>query len=114
MRGFWTTAMILFVIIFVFLMLMPILFAELFPIVKLLMLGYFCLIIFTFVRGIMGAGALTYLISGILIYIFVWKLWPLFAAGYMLFLIMAFGLSGIIVFGLPRGKIGRKARAAVG
>ena len=66
------------------------------------MIGYFCLIIFTFVRGVLGSGILTYIVSGLLIYIFVIKMWWLFAPAYMLYLIGSMMLSGIIIFGLQK------------
>jgi hypothetical protein len=109
-RGF-LPPMILLVIVFVFLMLLPIIFSEFFPAFKWLMMAYFCIMIYLFVKRILGSGIVTLVVSGILIYIFVYQLLYIFAAAYILYLIVGLGLSGIIVFGLPSGGLGRKARA---
>lgn len=103
--------MILLLIIFLVIMALPIVFAYLIPTFKWLMIAYFCIVVFMFVRRILGSGILTYIISGILIYIFVIQMWQAFAALYMLYLVVSFGLSGIIIFGLPSGGLGRKAGA---
>jgi len=110
MKGF--APMILLVVIFLFLMILPIFFSFLSPTFKWLMIAYFCIMVYLFVKRILGGGMISYIVSGVLIYIFVIQLWWLFAAAYMLYLIAGLGLSGIIVFGLPSGGLGRKAGIA--
>lgn len=90
------------ILVFIVIMILPLILSGLFPIFDILIKFYFILIIFFFVRGILGSGMLTYVISGVLIYIFVIKLFPIFAVGYMLYLIASLMLSGIIIFGLQK------------
>ncbi len=111
-RGF-LPPMILLVVIFLVIMALPILLAYLIPTFKWILIAYFCIIVFMFVRRILGSGLVTYILSGILIYIFVIQMWQAFAALYMLYLVVSFGLSGIIIFGLPSGG-GRGAKAKLG
>jgi hypothetical protein len=98
--------MLLLVGIFLVIMIIPFFLGEFFPMFKWLMMAFFCLMIYTFVKGILGGGLITYVVSAILIYIFVYQLLYIFAAAYMLYLIVGLGLSGIIVFGLPSGGMG--------
>lgn len=93
---------ILIILIFLFIMLLPLILSTFFPLLGVLMQFYFAVIIFFFVRAVLGGGALTYVVSGILIYVFVIRLFPFFAAGYMLYLIASLMLSGIIIFGLQK------------
>ena len=103
-KGFFLpVAMVALIAIFLFLMLVPILFASLFPIVKYVLMAFFAIAIFTFVSRILGSGWLAYAVSGVLIFIFVINLWQLLTAASVLFYLIAFGLSGIIMFSLPHG-----------
>jgi len=104
--------MILLLFILLFVMLLPLLLAKIFPEFDWILKAYFSIIIFSFVRRILGGGIMTYIVSGILIYIFVFQLFWLFTPAYMLFLIVGLGLSGIIVFGLPGRGMGRKSGVA--
>ena len=92
----------LMILVFLIIMLLPIVLSWVFPIFDVLIKFYLALVVFMFVRAILGAGVLTYVVAGILIYIFVIKLFALFAAGYMLYLIASLMLSGIIIFGLQK------------
>lgn len=92
----------LMILVFLIIMLLPIVLSWIFPIFDVLIKFYLALVVFMFVRAILGAGVLSYVVAGILIYIFVIKLFPLFAAGYMLYLIASLMLSGIIIFGLQK------------
>ncbi len=87
-------------VVFGGLMLLPIVLAEFFPIIKIILVGFFCIGIYSFVRNMIGPGILSYVIAGILIYILVIRLWYLYASVYMVYLIASLGLSGIIMFGL--------------
>ena len=102
-RGFLNTNFLIIILVFAIIMLLPIMFSVSFPIIKLLIMGYFALLIFVFVRNILGASILTYVVSGLLIYILVVKFWYLFAPAYMLYLIGSMFLSGLIIFGLQKG-----------
>jgi hypothetical protein len=101
MRGmiFFTPFVILLIVIFGIIMIAPLVVGKFFPVVELLIKGYFALIIIMFVRNILGGGVLGYGIGLVLVYIFVVRVYPIFAAGYMLYLVMAFGLSSVIFFG---------------
>jgi len=92
--------MIVIIIAFIVVMVLPLFLAEFFPIFKYTMLGFFCISIYTFVRNIIGPGLLCWVISGVLIYILVIRLWQYFVAGWMLYALGIFGLTGIIIFGL--------------
>jgi hypothetical protein len=95
--------LILMIAVFAVIMLLPLLLAEVFEEFKWLLIAYFCIIIYMFVKRILGSGLVTYVVSGILIYIFVFQLFHLFTSLYMLYLIVGvFGLSGIIIFGLQK------------
>jgi hypothetical protein len=107
-RGF-LPVMVVIVLVFLFLMILPIIFAKLIPTFQWLLIAYFCIVVFLFVRRILGSGLLTYIISGLLIYIFVIRMWELFTALYMFYLLVNLGLSGIIIFGMPSGGVGKKA-----
>ena len=111
MRGF-LPPMIALLAVFLFLMVLPIILIWVFPTFEWILKVYFSIMVYFFVRRILGSGLLTYVVAGILIYIFVFQLFYLFTMGYVLYLIVGLGLSGIIVFGLPSGGIGRKAGAA--
>ncbi len=102
-RGFLNTNFLTIILVFVLIMLLPIVFSVSFPIIKLIIMAYFALLIFIFVRNILGNSILTYVISGLLIYILVVKFWYLFAPAYMLYLIGSMFLSGLIIFGLQKG-----------
>ena len=94
--------MVIIIIAFAIIMVAPLFLAEFFPIFKYVMLGFFCISIYTFVRNILGPGFLAYIISGVLIYILVIRLWQYFAMGWMLYALGIFGLTGIIIFGLQK------------
>lgn len=104
--------MILLLIVFGVILLIPLVLAEISDTFKWLLIAYFCITVFLFVKRILGPGILTYIVAGILIYIFVIRLFTLFTVMYTLYLIVSLGLSGILVFGLPSGGLGRKAGAA--
>lgn len=90
------------VAVFLVIMLLPLGLSKVFPIFQLLIMGYFSLVVFMFVRNILGNSILTYVVSALLIYILVIKLMYLFATFYMLYLIGSMFLSGLIIFGLQK------------
>jgi len=101
--------MIILLIVFLVIMLIPIVLAQFSETFRWILIAYFCITIYFFVRRFIGSGLLTYVITGILIYIFVVRLFYLFTAMYMIYLVASLGLSGILIFGLPRGGMGKKA-----
>lgn len=100
-RGF-LPFMPLIILVFGIIMLIPIMLGMVNDTFLWIMRGFFALTIYFFVAGVMGKGMLTWVLSGILIYIFVWRLWYLFAAGYMLFMVLGFGFGSVIFFGLQQ------------
>ena len=111
MKGF-LPPMILLLIVFGVILLIPLVLAQFSDTFKWLLVAYFCITVFLFVKRILGGGIISYIVSGILIYIFVIRLFYLFVPLYMLYLVVSLGLSGIIVFGMPGRGMGRKAGAA--
>ena len=101
--------MILLLAMFLGIMLLPIILGGISDTFKWLIIAYFCITIYLFVKRILNGGLVTYVVSAVLIYIFVFRLYYLFTMLYMLYLIVGFGLSGILIFGLPAGGVGRKA-----
>lgn len=69
---------------------------------QLIFKAFLAISIFMFVRNFTGDGVVTYVIAGILIWIFLFKLYIIFTMGYMLYLIVSMMLSGIIIFGLQK------------
>ncbi|NYZ80127.1 hypothetical protein H0N95_02650 [Candidatus Micrarchaeota archaeon] len=92
----------LMIIVFLLIMFVPILLGWAFPLFGLIFKAYLAITIFLFVRNFLGTGVVSYVVAGVLIYIFIIKLWVLFASSYMLFLIVSMMLSGIIIFGLQK------------
>lgn len=90
------------ILVFLAIMLVPLFLGWAIPELGLIIKVFLAFVIFNFVKNIMGNGLITYVVAGILIYIFIIKLYWLFAPGYMLYLIAAFMLSGLIIFGLQK------------
>ena len=86
------------------------------PIINIMFRFYMIIVIYSFVRRILGSGIICYAVTGILAYIFVWRLWMLSAGVYVTYIIMSFMLGGIIIFGLEglwrRGGAGATSQAA--
>ena len=86
------------------------------PIINIMFRFYMIIVIFSFVRRILGDGMASYAVTGVLAYIFVWRLWVLAAGVYITYIIMSFMLGGIIIFGLEglwrRGGAGGASSAA--
>ena len=92
----------LMIIVFLVIMLLPLVLGRIFPFFELILKVYLALVIFLFVRNIMGSSVVSYLISGLLIYIFLIRLYFLAVPVYMLYIISSMMLSGIIIFGLQK------------
>jgi len=108
-RGFaiGTWYFILFLVIMAFFLVGPIILAEAFPVLKIMLLAFFCYEIYKFVEARVGGGVLTYVLSGILIYVFVIVLWPLLVASYFFTVIVGLGLFGPILFQLQHAVEGK-------
>ena len=64
------------------------------------------IMIFSWVRNVVGPGMLSYAIAGVLVYIFVFIL-PQFTLGlYIIWTFMGFGLFGMLFWGLTLFKLG--------
>ncbi len=70
------------------------------PIFRILFQFYILVIIYSFVRMVIGTRITTYIITGILFYIFGIRLLPVTAGVWSTYIIMAYMLSGMIIFGL--------------
>ena len=105
--------MSLLIIVFAAIMMAPLLLGMWTDTIKLLIQGYLAVNIFMFVRGFIGPGVLCYALSGILIYIFIVRLYWLYTPAYMLYLVVGLGFSSILFFGIPAGGIGNRQTAAV-
>ena len=99
-RGVGTFTII--IIVFLIIMTLPLFLSEFIPVFRYLLAGYLALVIWVFVRNMLGPGMVSNIMSGILVYIFIVQFWALFVSAYMLFLIAGFMLSGIIIFGLQK------------
>lgn len=81
------------------------------PILNIMFKFYMIIVTFSFVRRILGDGLATYAVTAILTYIFVIRLWEVSVGVYLTYIIMSFGLSGVLIFGL-QGLWGRGGAAA--
>jgi hypothetical protein len=92
---------IIILIAFVILALIPPLIMTVFPIADIIMRIILALIIFITVRGYIGDGPLSLIISGIIIYFLVIK-WALFTASAYIFLyfLLSFSFLSVIVWGI--------------
>lgn len=70
------------------------------PLLKYLVMIYFCVLVYSFVRDLVHSTIPTLIISGILIYVFVIKLGPLLFAAWFTWMLISFGIIGIIMFAL--------------
>lgn len=85
------------------------------PIISLLFQLYMIVVIYGFVRGMLGGGAASLIITAILSYIFVIRFWYLTASLWIVYLLISFGLTSVIFFGLqPSGGGARAARKLFG
>jgi predicted membrane protein len=70
-----------------------------FPPIDIIIKIILIFVIFSTVRGYLGNGALTLIISGILIYLLVIKWWWIGATGWFAITLASFGLLSIITWG---------------
>ena len=71
-----------------------------FPAIDIIVKIFLVFMIFQSVRGFLGNGTITLIISGILIYFLVIKWWWVGASVSFAIMLMAFGVFGVIVWGL--------------
>ena len=94
---------IIFILIgFLVLALIPVLITSLFEPAKLIMQVVMIFDIYTTVRGYMGPGNLTIMISGILIYFMVFKWFEIFLSLYILQVLLGLGFMSVVVWGVGR------------
>jgi hypothetical protein len=79
-------------------LLLPILMVV-FPPIDIIVRIMLVFVIFTTVRGFLGNGVLTIVISGILIYLLVVKWWWIGATGWFAITLATFGMFGIVTWG---------------
>lgn len=92
---------IIFILIaFAVILLIPPLVLHLFPPASLLFKLLMIFIIFSTVRGYIGDGVLTWVISGILIYFLVFKYTDITASLYVFQLLLAVGFGSVIMWGV--------------
>lgn len=93
---------ILFLIIGAFLILaiLPVIISFVSPEAKLIMQVILIFTVYTTVRGLMGSGTLTIIISAILIYFMVFKYYEIFLALYILQLLLGLQFLSVIIWGV--------------
>ena len=93
---------ILFLIIgaFLVLALLPVLITAFFWPAKLLMQVIMVFVIYTTVRGFLGSGNLTLIVSAVLIYLMVFKWFELFLALYILQTLLGLQFLSVVIWGL--------------
>ncbi|VVC00146.1 Uncharacterised protein [uncultured archaeon] len=98
---------VLILIGFLVIALIPVLITSLFEPAKLLMQVILIFVIYTTVRGYLGPGNLSLIVSGVLIYLMVFKWFEIFLSLYILQLLLGFGFMSAVVWGIGttmRGK----------
>jgi len=90
--------LIAFALMIAVVLLLPILMVV-FPPIDIIVRIMLVFVIFTTVRGFLGNGVLTIIISGILIYLLVIKWWWIGATGWFAITLATFGLFGIVTWG---------------
>ena len=94
--------MILFIFIaFLILALIPVIVMKVFPAADIIIRIILIFLIFSTVRGYLGQGVLSLIISGVLIYFLVIK-WAYFTASMYIFFffIMTFALTSVVIWGI--------------
>lgn len=85
---------------FVGIALLPPLIMKMFPLADLLFRIVMVFLIFSIVRGYLGEGIMTWVISGVLIYFLVIKYAYFTASVYVLQILLGVGFASVIIFGL--------------
>ncbi|MCR4334966.1 MAG: hypothetical protein NUV57_00325, partial [archaeon] len=85
---------------FLILALIPILITSFFWPAKILMQIIMIFVLYTTVRGFLGSGTLTLLVSAILIYFMVFKWFELFLALYILQVLLGLQFMSVIIWGV--------------
>ena len=78
------------------------------PVINIIIRIILVFLVITTVRGYLGSGIITLIVSGVLIYFLVIKWWWVGASVSFAIMLMAFGVFGVVVWGLgttlkPRG-----------
>ena len=82
--------------------LIPVIITSLFAPAKLIMQVIMIFVIYTTVRGYMGPGNITIMISAVLIYFMVFKWFEVFLSLYVLQLLLGLGFISAVMWGVGR------------
>ena len=85
---------------FLILAIIPILITSFFWPAKILMQIIMIFVLYTTVRGFLGAGTLTLIVSAVLIYFMVFKWFELFLALYILQLLLGLQFLSVLIWGI--------------
>ena len=91
---------IIILIAFVVLAFLPVLITSVFWPAKVLMQVIMIFTIYTTVRGLLGSGTLTLIVSAILIYFMVFKYFEVFLSLYILQLLLGLQFLSVVIWGL--------------
>ncbi len=92
---------IVFIILgFLIIALLPVLITSVFWPAKILMQIIMIFVIYTTIRGFIGQGNLSLIISAILIYLMVFKWFEIFLSLYILQLLLGLGFTSAIIWGI--------------
>lgn len=75
---------------------------KIFPAADIIVRIMLIFVIFTMVRGYLGNGTMSLIISGILIYLLVFKWWWLSSSVWFFTILMSFGLVSVFVWGTSK------------
>ncbi len=89
----------LILILFVFVGFLPLILMTLFPQARILVQLILIFTIYSTVRGYLGSGPLTLIISGILIYILVIRYAAVSAGAYLYIMVIQIGVSSMLIWG---------------
>ena len=87
---------------FLIIAILPVIITSLFEPAKWIMQVIMIFAIWTTVRGYLGPGNLTVLVSGILIYFMVFKWFEIFLSLYILQVLLGLGFMSVVVWGIGR------------
>ena len=92
---------VLFILLgFAVILLLPPLILYLFPAADILFRIIAVFVIFSTVRGYIGEGTITYIISAILIYFLVFKYTYIFASVYVFQMLLAVSFTSVVIWGI--------------
>lgn len=93
---------LLLILAFIAVAILPPIFITLFPPAKYIFILIIVFTIWGTVRAFLGDGALTLAITGVLIYLIVWKHLLLASSIFMLQMVLMLGVGSVIIWGMAR------------